>query len=162
LNNPTATVVANGAIVQAGTEGEISVYASGNTQLVGDINCYFAPAKPGGLSLYTLQPCRAFDTRQQNLAFDGEITVGIATSPCAPPSTAQAYVMNATAIPDPTLNYLTLWPDGEGRPLVSTLNAIDGQITSNMAIVGTSNGSIDAYASGLTNLILDLYGYFAP
>jgi len=162
LNNPTATIVANGAIVQAGTGGEISVYASGNTQLVGDINGYFAPAKPGGLSLYTLQPCRAFDTRQQNLAFDGEITVGIATSPCAPPSTAQAYVMNATAIPDPTLNYLTLWPDGEGRPLVSTLNAIDGQITSNMAIVGTSNGSIDAYASGLTNLILDLYGYFAP
>ena len=162
LNNPTATVVANGAIVQAGTEGEISVYASGNTQLVGDINGYFAPAKPGGLSLYTLQPCRAFDTRQQNLAFDGEITVGIATSPCAPPSTAQAYALNATAIPDPTLNYLTLWPDGESQPTVSTLNAVDGTITSNMAIVGTTNGSIDAYASGLTNLILDLYGYFAP
>ncbi len=162
LNNPTATIVANAAVVQAGTGGEISVYASGNTQLVGDINGYFAPAQSGGLSLYTLQPCRALDTRQQNLAFDGEITIDIATSPCAPSSSAQAYVMNATVVPDPTLNYLTLWPDGEGRPMVSTLNAIDGTITSNMAIVGTGNGSIDAYASGLTNLILDLYGYFAP
>jgi hypothetical protein len=31
-----------------------------------------------------------------------------------------------------------------------------------MAIVGTTNGEIDAYASGLTDLILDIYGYFAP
>jgi len=30
-----------------------------------------------------------------------------------------------------------------------------------MAIVGTSNGSIDAYAAGLTDLVLDLFGYFA-
>jgi hypothetical protein len=163
LNNPTATIVANGAIVQAGTGGEISVYASDDTQLVGDIDGYFTPMEPpGGLSLYTLQPCRAIDTRQQNLAFDGEIAVNIAASPCAPSSSALAYVTNATVVPDPTLNYLTLWPDGEGRPMVSTLNAVDGTITSNMAIVGTSNGSIDAYAAGLTDLILDLFGYFAP
>lgn len=43
-----------------------------------------------------------------------------------------------------------------------TLNAVDGTITSNMPIVGTSNGSIDAYAAGLTDLILDLFGYIAP
>jgi hypothetical protein len=162
LNNPTATVVANAAVVQAGTGGEISVYASSDTQLVGDINGYFAPAQSGGLSLYTLQPCRALDTRQGDGAFNGELTVNIAASACAPPSTAQAYVFNATAIPNNTLNYLTLWPDGKGRPTVSTLNAVDGQITSNMAIVGTTNGEIDAYASGLTNLILDMFGYFAP
>ncbi len=162
LNNPAATIVANGAVVQAGTDGQISVYASDNTQLVGDINGYFAPAQPGGLSLYALQPCRAFDTRQQNGAFEGELTVNIAASPCAPSISAQAYAMNATVVPDSMLNYLTLWPDGQGRPTVSTLNAVDGQITSNMAIVGTTNGEIDAYASGLTNLILDLYGYFAP
>jgi hypothetical protein len=41
-------------------------------------------------------------------------------------------------------------------------DGIDGTITSNMAIVGTSNGSIDAYAAGLTDLVLDLFGYFAP
>ena len=31
-----------------------------------------------------------------------------------------------------------------------------------MAIVPTINGSIDAYAKGLTQLILDISGYFAP
>jgi hypothetical protein len=42
------------------------------------------------------------------------------------------------------------------------LNAPDGLVTSNMAIVGTNNGSIDADASALTQLILDISSYFAP
>ena len=53
-------------------------------------------------------------------------------------------------------------PDTEPMPEVSTLNAYDGFITSNMAIVPTLDGSIDAYAAGLTELILDISGYFAP
>lgn len=162
LNNPTATVVANGAIVQAGTGGEVAVYVSNNTHLIGDVNGYFAPAQPGGLSLYALQPCRALDTRQQNGAFNGELTVDVQNSPCAPSATAQAYALNATVVPVSPLYYLTLWPDGQGSPEVSTLNAVDGEITSNMALVPTANGEIDAYASGLTNLILDISGYFAP
>jgi hypothetical protein len=31
-----------------------------------------------------------------------------------------------------------------------------------MAIVPTNNGSVDAYASHLTQLILDISSYFAP
>ena len=60
------------------------------------------------------------------------------------------------------VRFLTLWPDGGQFPNVSTLNAYDGAVTSNMAIVPTTNGSIDAYAAGLTQLILDISGYFAP
>jgi hypothetical protein len=58
--------------------------------------------------------------------------------------------------------FLTLWPNGEPQPGVSTLNAYDGFITSNMAIVPTNNGSIDAFAKSLTQLLLDISGYFAP
>src|ERR1700684_4231592 len=68
--------------------------------------------------------------------------------------------MNASALPQGTLGYLTLWPSGN-RPLASTLNALDGANASNMAIVGTTNGSINAYAAGTTNLLLDLSGYMA-
>ena len=46
--------------------------------------------------------------------------------------------------------------------MVSTLNATDGAITSNMAIVPNGNGKIDAYAAGLTQLVLDISSYFAP
>jgi hypothetical protein len=42
------------------------------------------------------------------------------------------------------------------------LNARDGAITSNMAIVPNINGKTDAWAQGYTQLILDISGYFAP
>jgi hypothetical protein len=35
-------------------------------------------------------------------------------------------------------------------------------VTSNMAIVESTNGSVDAYAPSATQLILDVSGYFAP
>jgi YVTN family beta-propeller protein len=162
LNNLTATIVANAAIVPAGTGGGIAAYPSGNTQLVADIDGYFAPAGSGGLSLYPVAPCRVIDTRKGSGAFSGELTVDVVDSACAPPSTAQAYVFNATVVPVGSLGYLTLWPDGESQPVVSTLNAIDGAITSNMAIVPNLDGSTDAYASGTTQLILDISSYFAP
>ena len=59
---------------------------------------------------------------------------------CAASSLAQAYVFNASVVPPGALGYLTLWPDGTNQPLVSTLNALDGSISSNMAIVPTTNG----------------------
>ena len=83
-------------------------------------------------------------------------------SACQPPAAAQAYVFNATVVPTGALGYLTLWPDGTDQPVVSTLNAFDGSLTNNMAIVPSTNGKVDAYANGLTQLILDISSYFAP
>ena len=167
LNNLTGTIVANAAIVAAGTDGEITAFASNDTDLVIDINGYFAPAGPNGLSLYPVAPCRVIDTRTLpgGQPFSGTLNppVDVADSPCGVSSAAQAYVLNATVVPVGGLGYLTLWPDGTDQPLeFSTLNAIDGWIASNMAIVSTNNGKIDAYASGITQLILDISSYFAP
>jgi hypothetical protein len=166
LNDLTGTIVANAAIVPAGTAGDIAVYPSNDTDLVVDIDGYFAPPGTGGLSLYTFSPCRELDTRQigNGQPFSGTLSppVNVATGPCTPSNQAQAYVLNATVVPQGPLGYLTLWPDGVPRPLASTLNAMDGMITSNMAIVPSSNQTIDAYASGLTQLILDISSYFAP
>ena len=164
LNNPTGTYVANAAIVPAGDEGAIAVYPDQDTDLIGDINGYFAAPATGGLALYSIAPCRVLDTRNSGGAFNGQRnpSVNVAASTCSVPSTAKAYVFNATAVPVGTLGYLTLWPDGQGRPLASTLNALDGLITSNMAIISATNGRIDAYASGSSQLVLDITGYFAP
>ncbi len=43
LNSWDGSVVANAAIVPAGADGAISVYASGRTHVILDINGYFAP-----------------------------------------------------------------------------------------------------------------------
>jgi hypothetical protein len=164
LNNPTATILANAAMVPAGLGGAIAVYPDQNTNLIGDINGYFAAPGAGGLSLYPLAPCRVIDTRSAGGAFSGQRNppVNVAASPCGMPSTAQEYVFNATVVPVGSLGYLTLWADGDLIPGVSTLNATDGMTASNMAIIGNVDGETDAYAYGTTQLILDIASYFAP
>ena len=166
LNDVPGTIIANAAIVPAGSSGEVSVYPSNDTDLIIDINGYFAPAGTGGLSLYPAAPCRVIDTRHvgSGQPFSGTLNppVNVTGSPCEPPTAAKAYVFNATVVPVGALGYLTLWPDGDPKPLVSTLNALDGSISNNMAIVPSNNGKVDAYASGLTQLILDISSYFAP
>ncbi len=168
LNDIPGQIIANAAIVTAGaSSGEVSVYPTNDTDLVIDINGYFAAAGQGGLSLYGVTPCRVIDTRKlgSGLPFSGTLSppVDVVDSPCSVPSAAQTYVFNASVVPQGYLGYLTLWPDGTTQPLVSTLNALDGSISSNMAIVPTStNGKVDAFASGLTQLILDISSYFAP
>src|ERR1022692_2728034 len=166
LNDVPGTIIANAAIVPAGASGEFSVFPSNDTDVIIDINGYFALAGTGGLSLYPAAPCRVIDTRHvgNGQPFSGTLTppVDVVHSPCEPPATAQAYVFNATVVPTGGLGYLTLWPDGQPKPLVSTLNALDGSITNNMAIVPSTNGKVDAFASGITQLILDISSYFAP
>ena len=168
LNASTGAITANAAIIPAGSNGNISVFATNDTDLVIDVNGYFAPASAGGLDLYNVSPCRVIDTRNGGGAFTGTIVVNPTGSTTGgsclqhPPTTPLAYVFNATVIPQGPLGFLTLWPDGQTRPVVSTLNALDGAITSNMAIVPTNNTSIDAFVTNPANLVVDIFGYFAP
>ncbi len=82
LNNPTATTVANAAIVLAGTGAGISVYPSADTDLIVDINGYFAAPASNGLMLYPAAPCRVLDTRNNGgQPFSGQKTVNVEGSP---------------------------------------------------------------------------------
>ena len=158
----TGAVTANAAIVPAGTNGSIDVFASNITNLVIDINGYFAPMGVGGLSLYGVTPCRVVDTRlPAGAAPISSLDVAVSASACGIPANAQAHVLSVTVVPSTPLGYLTLWPRGQKRPLTATLNALDGEITSNLAILPTTNGSISAFASNPAHLIVDIYGYFA-
>ena len=166
LTNPTATIVANAAIVPADpVNGDISVFTYNSTDVIIDVNGYFAVPGTDGLSLYPLEPCRVLDTRTSGGAFTyvRKPPVNVAGSSCGIPANAQAYVFNATAIPVGALGYLTLWPDPDlPMPGVATLNATDGFIASNMAIIGNVDGKTDAYAYGTTYLVVDIGSYFAP
>jgi hypothetical protein len=74
-----------------------------------------------------------------------------------------AVSLNATVVPHGLLGYLTLWPDiAQQPPLVSMLNALDGAVSSNAALLPTRNGSFAATASHSTDLIIDVNGYFGP
>ncbi len=164
LNASAGGAVANAAIVTPDKINQsVAFYANSNsTDLLVDVNGYFAPAGAGGNSLYTVPNCRIYDSRNDNgQPFSGQRTIDIAAQACAPPANTQAYVFNATVVPDGPLSYLTLWGDPQQQPAVSTLNSIEGAITSNLAIVSNENGNTDAFAAGYTQLILDISGYFA-
>ncbi|HEV2960625.1 MAG TPA: hypothetical protein VG649_02290 [Candidatus Angelobacter sp.] len=137
---------------------------SNNSDLVIDINGYFAPPGQGGLSLFPATPCRALDSRNPagTPPFTGQLDINIGASGCGVPASAQAFVLNATVVPPGSLDFLTLWPQGATQPLVSTLNAGDGAITSNLAIVPTTNGSVSAFVPQASHLVLDISGFFAP
>ena len=173
LNSWTGDVVANAAIVPAGSNGGIDVFATNNTDVVIDINGYFAP--PGGtgaLLFYPLTPCRMVDTRGNgftgsfgppSLVGDAGRTFALASSTCGTPSGTQAYSLNVTVIPPAPLAYLTIWPAGQTQPTVSTLNSWRGEVVANAAVVPAgANGALTVYASDPTDLLIDLNGVFAP
>ncbi len=60
-----------------------------------------------------LASCRVLDTR--------ELTVNVVGSSCAPSVNTQAYVLNATVVPSGSLGFLTLRPNLQAQPSVSTL-----------------------------------------
>ena len=85
LNNPTGTIVANAAIVPAGTNGAIAVFPNNTTDLLIDVNGYFGTPGSGGLSLHPTAPCRVIDTRGvgNGQPFQGELTSMSSTVPVA-------------------------------------------------------------------------------
>ena len=123
----------------------------------------------GALAFYPVTPCRIADTRNPNGAFGGpSLTAGatrnfaVPSRTCGIPATAQAYSLNMTAIPPGPLEYLTAWPAGQTQPYVSTLNALQGQIAANAAIVPAGDERRDQRVRQRTeNVIMDINGYFA-
>ncbi|MBV9769909.1 MAG: SBBP repeat-containing protein [Bryobacterales bacterium] len=171
LNSLSGAVVANAATVQAGAGGAISIYVSNDTDVIIDISGYFAPSNtPQGMEFYPLTPCRIADTRNADGPFGGpEMTAQqtrsfpVASSSCNVPALAQAYSLNMTVVPSGYLAYLSVWPDGESQPLVSTLNDTTGAVVANAAIVPAgANGAVDVFVNNTSNVIMDMNGYFAP
>ena len=81
---------------------------------------------------------------------------------CNIPSSAAAYSLNFSVVPHGALYYMTVWPTGETRPTVSTLNDIPGTIIANAAIVTAgTGGKVSVYATNDTDLVIDIDGYFA-
>jgi hypothetical protein len=122
--------------------GGISVFATNATDLIIDINGYFAPPGTGSLDFYTATPCRVLDTRDPAGPLGGPImgagqarSFNVPSSTCGIPASAKAYSLNATVLPSTSLQYLTLWGSGN-TPIVSTLNSFDGTVVANAASGG--------------------------
>ncbi len=127
-----------------------------------------ATAVPGGASrLVPLPPTRLVDTRTGLGAPPGRVRAGATTTVAVGgrvgvPADATAVVLNATITDASAAGYLTMWPHGGERPVVSNVNAPGaGATVANLAVVAMGDGgSIDVYAFAATHVVLDVAGYF--
>ena len=120
----------------------------------------------------TVVPCRIVDTRNPVGPFGGPAFASMETrnyaipsGPCSGIPTAVAYSLNFTIVNyDASAGqggFVTAFPSGGTRPFVSTVNFGSGSnAVANAAVVPANGGSISVFSSGLTNLIIDINGYF--
>ena len=138
-----------------------------------DINGYSRTRRGRSVYFYPTTPCRVADTRSW-AGFQG---------PFGPPAIhggssrgytdfgrlllhsaeAKAYSLNMTVTPPGPLSFLSTWPSGGIQLRVSTLNSFRGKVVANAAIVPAGiNGAISIFMSELSDVIVDVNGYFAP
>ena len=123
--------------------------------------------------LNNVTPCRLVDTRPGS-GGSGPIKGGtyeafnlpqLAQQKCTGLnlSSAISYSLNVTLVPSSgPVGYLTIWPDSQIQPVVSTMNS-DGRIKANAAIVSAGlNGAVDVYVANTADVILDIDAYFGP
>ncbi len=78
-----------------------------------------------------------------------------------PASAITAVVLNVTVTNPTSAGYVSVYPDGQGRPAVSNLNFAAGETIPNQVIVQVSNGKVDLYNNaGTVDLIADVSGYY--
>jgi hypothetical protein len=77
-------------------------------------------------------------------------------------SVGSGAVVNVTSVAATTTGYVTAWPAGETRPVVSTLNPRPGVPVPNQAYLKLGpNGQLGIYNfAGSSEIVVDVFGYF--
>jgi hypothetical protein len=117
------------------------------------------------------QPTRILETRPgpDQVGYSGPkpaagqtVELQVAGRAGMPASGIGAVAINLTATDATAPGFVTMWPSGNPRPLVSTLNLErTGQTLPNLAIVPVgANGHVSIYTLSGTHLIADVLGWF--
>lgn len=178
LNYQAGQTVPNSFTVKLSASGNFRAYSFASTDFIVDITGYFAPPSTGGLYYHSLsKPIRLFDTRapipgfaaceylNSPLVAGAEITklAQITCDGITIPSDAMAIVGNATVVGPASGGFITMWPDGQPRPPVSTLNYQAGQTVPNAFTASLGgNGQLRVFSTSGTNFFVDITGYYSP
>jgi uncharacterized protein (DUF1501 family) len=167
LNPVPGRPVPNMAIVGLGPDGRIGVYnASGSANCVVDVMGYVRTASSTRLT--PLVPDRLLDTRKgtgapaRRLRAGGVIDLVVAGRGGVPASGADSVVLNVAAVNPSGAGYVTVWPSGRPRPVVSNLNYDAGRTVPNLVVCKLgAGGAVSLYASGGDlDVIADVVGCF--
>ncbi|MGB8858886.1 MAG: DUF1501 domain-containing protein [Ilumatobacteraceae bacterium] len=166
-------VVANGAVpnlavIGVGSNGAINLFNSvGSAHVLADLVGYFREGTADTTALTSLVPTRLMDTRDGNGgrsgAFDGgtEFDLQI-TGRGGVPGTCAAAVLNVTVVGATDDTFITVWPNGEGMPATSSVNARAGETAANLVIakLGADGKLRIRNDRGAAHVLVDVAGYF--
>ena len=165
--DPSSPDVANLATVRLSSTGQVCFYASIATDLVVDVQGYFAA--PAGVAFTPVTPVRVLDTRDgtgvvgsrpARLGRGSVIAIDIAGNNGVPEDAA-AVMLNVTITDAVGRGYVTAWPCGRPRPLASFLNFVAGVDRANLTPVRIGTGGrVCLYVHEGTHVVADLNGYF--
>jgi hypothetical protein len=167
LNFGANQTVPNLVIVRVPPSGIVKLFNKlGSVHLIADVFGYYDNDESTEAGrVIPLFPGRAFDTRGgpplgpgSTLTLNFENFNGGVRN-----SQASGYVMNTTITEPSAQGFLTVYPFGSARPLVSNLNFLAGQTIPNLVMVaigGTDPCRIGFFNSptGTTHLLSDLFG----
>jgi hypothetical protein len=149
--------------VQVGADDSVLLFTSNGAHLLADLAGYylgFSEANQG--RFFPLPPSRLLDTRSGPRP-RAEATVRLSTlgRGGVPDRGVSAVVLNVTATDSAAAGYVTVWPSGSSRPIVSNLNLERaGQTIPNQVIVPLgADGGVSLFTDGGTHLIVDVAGW---
>ncbi|MBS1790829.1 MAG: putative Ig domain-containing protein [Acidobacteria bacterium] len=160
-------------------DGTFKIYSSQTTDLVIDVLGYYSPdavdLNGTGLLFNPLpRPVRMLETRA---GFTGCYMLGVplgagstriqqARGVCdgmTVAATAKAIVGNATAVLPASNGFLTFWPSDAAQPGTANSNYQAGKVFNRHITVGLgADGAFKIFTSAMTDLVIDVSGYFAP
>ncbi|CAB4882989.1 unannotated protein [freshwater metagenome] len=162
LNYGVGQVVPNGASVPLDATGGICVFSSAGTDLIVDVNGYYASTASGRLASVT--PTRLMDTRVPQGApgrlMAGSTTPLRVTGVAGIPVGASAVMLNVTSIFPDNPGFVTVYPCDADRPTVSSLNPVPYTVKPNNVVAPVSkDGTVCLYVSTNVDLLVDVTGY---
>ncbi len=175
LNYTRGAIDGNGVIAPVDANGKACVYSHVGTDAVIDIAGWFGPTDSSGSGFTAITPKRLIDSREGigvplglvrpeapvTLAVVGAGVQMIDGTSVAIPPNAVAAAINVTAVTPSGPGYITVWPCGVDRPVVSTVNFNAGAIRANGAIAPLGvGGTLCFYSHAPTDLVVDVVGWF--
>ena len=146
----------------------VGVGSAGSAQVIVDVVGWYSTdlAIDGGdLRFHAMAPVRIVDTRG-GLGLAHPLGVAVAATVTAPGGVGdfdtRALAANVTALADPAVTYLSVYP-GPAVPNTSSLNVAPSATASNMVMTGLASGTRTfgiRNAFGTVQVVVDVFGYF--
>jgi hypothetical protein len=163
LNWSPGRTVPNLVTVAVGGDGGVVVFnAKGTSHVIVDVVGYF-PSSGGG-AYHPVPPVRVADTRLAGgkVGPGGSLVVDVDAVSDLPPAGVRAVALNVTAANGTAATFLTVHPQGSGRPNASNLNPLAGETVPNAVVTGVdADGRFSVFnAEGSVDVVVDLLGWY--